>query len=56
VDARRRAHEERYATLLEDFARLGLEPIRISFADREEIHNAFLEWADERRFARGRGW
>jgi uncharacterized protein (DUF58 family) len=56
VQARRREHQARYTTLLEDFRRLGLEPIRISSADREEIHNAFLEWADERRYARGKGW
>lgn len=54
VAARRRAHEERYEATLDDFRRLGLEPIRISSADREEIHSAFLEWSDERRFARGR--
>jgi uncharacterized protein (DUF58 family) len=56
VAARRLAHEERYAALIEDFRRLGLDPIRVSSSQPEEIHNAFLEWADERDYARGRGW
>jgi uncharacterized protein (DUF58 family) len=56
VAARRVAHEERYASLLDGFRRLGLEPIRVSSADPEDVHNAFLEWADERNYARGRGW
>ena len=56
VVARRREHEERYERTLDDFRRLGLEPIRVNASDREEIHRAFLDWSDERRFARGRGW
>lgn len=55
VAARRREHEERYARILGDFRLLGLEPIVISASDREEIHRAFLDWSDERRYARGRG-
>jgi len=54
VAARRREHEERYERILEGFRRLGLEPIRISATDREEVHRAFLDWSDERRYARGR--
>jgi hypothetical protein len=56
VAARRRDHEERYERTLDDFRRLGLEPIRVNASDREEIHRAFLDWSDERRYARGRGW
>lgn len=56
VNARRRDNEDRYAALLEDFRRLGLEPIQIASAAREEIYRAFMAWSDERKFWRGRGW
>ncbi len=54
ADLRRHAHEERRARLLDDFRSLGLEPILLSTSDREEVLRAFLGWADERQFSRGR--
>jgi len=54
AELRRRTHEERRARLLADFRSLGLEPILLSTSDREEVLRAFLGWADERQFSRGR--
>ena len=45
VDARRRAHEERFAALLADFERLDLQPVVLSSADPDEVLGAFLDWA-----------
>jgi hypothetical protein len=45
VDARRRAHEERFAGLLADFERLDLQPIVLSSAGPDEVLEAFLGWA-----------
>jgi uncharacterized protein (DUF58 family) len=55
VETRRREHEERRARLLAEFESLGIEPIDVSSTDRDEIFRAFLAWADEREFRRGRG-
>ncbi len=50
---RRRANEERLRALLADFRALGIEPILVSRNDPEHVFQAFLGWADERRFMRG---
>jgi len=55
VEERRAQNEERRLELLASFDSLGLEPIEVSSADRDEIFRAFLSWADEREFRRGRG-
>jgi len=49
---RRRANEERLRALLADFRTLGIEPILVSRNDPEHVFQAFLGWADERRFLR----
>ena len=49
---RRRANEERLRALLADCRTLGIEPILISRNDAEHVFQAFLGWADERRFVR----
>lgn len=45
VDARRRAHEERFAGLFADFERLDLQPVVLSSADPDAVLGAFLGWA-----------
>jgi hypothetical protein len=45
VDARRRAHEERFAGLLADFERLDLQPVVLSSADPDIVLGEFLGWA-----------
>jgi uncharacterized protein (DUF58 family) len=55
VDARRDEHERRRERLVDEFRTLGIEPILVSSSDRAEIFRAFLAWADEREFRRGRG-
>jgi hypothetical protein len=53
--ARRRSENEtRLDRLLTEFLTLGIEPILVSSSDRDEIVRAFLIWADERQFRRGR--
>jgi uncharacterized protein (DUF58 family) len=50
---RRLANEERLRVLLADFRALGIEPILISRSGPEDVFQALLGWADERRFLRG---
>jgi len=52
--ARKRAHEQRLADLLEEFQRLDLDPLVVSSSDPAEVHASFLEWT-EVRLARRRG-
>ncbi len=54
AERRRAENEERFDRLLTEFMTLGIEPILVPSADREEIFQTFLVWADERRFRRGR--
>jgi uncharacterized protein (DUF58 family) len=54
AERRREENEARLERLLTEFLTLGIEPIRVSSADREAIFQAFLVWADERQFRRGR--
>jgi uncharacterized protein (DUF58 family) len=52
--ARRRENEERLAKIRERLERLGLEPVLVSTADPNAVHEAFLTWSDGRR--RGSRW
>jgi uncharacterized protein (DUF58 family) len=56
ADERRRGNESRRAALLEELRGLAIEPILVSSHDRDAVFRAFLAWADERQFRRGRGW
>ena len=47
-------NEKRWAALLERFRSVGLECIVIDSADPRKIASAFLRWADERLYVRGR--
>jgi hypothetical protein len=53
---RREENERRRADLLALFATLDLEPVLISSHEPGDVLSAFLEWADERIYRRGRGW
>ena len=55
-DERRRAHETRRESLLDEFATLGIEPVLLSSSDREHVLSALLGWAVDREFEHGRGW
>jgi uncharacterized protein (DUF58 family) len=54
AERRREEHEARRDRLLTELMTLGIEPILVSSAEREAILQAFLAWADERQFRRGR--
>jgi uncharacterized protein (DUF58 family) len=54
AERRREENEARRDRLLTELMTLGIEPILVSSAEREEIFRAFLVWADERQFRRGR--
>jgi uncharacterized protein (DUF58 family) len=54
AERRREENEARRDALLTEFMTFGIEPILVSSADREAIFQAFLVWADERQFRRGR--
>jgi uncharacterized protein (DUF58 family) len=51
---RREENEARRDRLLTELMTAGIEPILVSSADRAAIFQAFLAWADERQFRRGR--
>jgi uncharacterized protein (DUF58 family) len=51
---RREQNQRRLRSLLDELVSLDLEPILISSADPREILEAFLEWADYRRYVVGR--
>ena len=46
-------HEERLATLVEGVRSLGIEPVVVGRADREDVFEAFLKWSAERQAAWG---
>lgn len=54
AEARRAEHEARRERLLRDFEALGIDAISVSSNETDEIFRAFLAWADERQFRRGR--
>jgi len=52
--ARRDANERRHADLVRGLRALDLDPVVVSSHDRKDIVFAFLTWADQRLFTRGR--
>jgi uncharacterized protein (DUF58 family) len=56
VEARRRAHEQRLAELLEGLRAQEIEPVLISTERPDDILEAFLEWADVRIAAKAGLW
>ena len=53
ADARRRANEERLASLLSEFQLLDLDPILVSSSDPTDLLASFLDWTELRRARRG---
>ena len=47
--ARTRAHERRWAELLESFERASLEPVLVESSDESDLLRAFLRWAELRQ-------
>jgi uncharacterized protein (DUF58 family) len=54
AETRRTDNEARLRRLRDELLTLGVEPILVSSSDRDEVLAAFLAWADERQFRRGR--
>lgn len=54
AEQRREANEARRAALLEELASIGLDPVLVSGSTPDEIHGAFLDWADARLRTGGR--
>jgi uncharacterized protein (DUF58 family) len=54
--SRREQNEQRAAELLARFRNHDLGPVLVTTADRMDIFQAFLEWADERIVSRGQWW
>ena len=54
--ARREENESRAEALLDHLRSLDLGPVLVTSSDRDEIFQAFLEWADERIVSRGHWW
>jgi uncharacterized protein (DUF58 family) len=52
--ARREANERRHADLVRGLRALDLDPVVVSSHDRKDVVFAFLTWADQRLFTRGR--
>jgi uncharacterized protein (DUF58 family) len=53
---RREANETRLSRLVDDLRGLDLEPVLVSTSDQDDILAGFLEWTEQRLYARGRGW
>ena len=53
---RARLHEERWALLLEEFARVSLEPVVVDSSDESTVLSAFLDWAEMRQARGGEAW
>jgi hypothetical protein len=51
---RREANERRRAELLQDLRALDMDPVFVSSHDVRDVFYAFLSWADQRLFTRGR--
>jgi len=56
IDQKRREHQERWAELLEGFARVSLEPVVVDSSDESEVLRAFLDWAETRQAGGGGTW
>jgi hypothetical protein len=56
VEERRRANEQRLASLTTDFAGLGFDSVLVDREDRDGVHETFMEWAENRVLLRGRSW
>jgi uncharacterized protein (DUF58 family) len=56
VAERRAANEQGRSALLERLRELELEPVLVSSDDRDDILEAFLEWASWRQAMRSRPW
>jgi uncharacterized protein (DUF58 family) len=54
AERRREENEARLRRLRDELLTLGIEPILVSSAERDEVLAGFLAWADERQFRRGR--
>jgi hypothetical protein len=52
IAARRRANEERIASLVESFRQLDLDPVIVSSNDKADLLEAFLGWSELRRIRR----
>ena len=52
IAARRRANEERTASLVESFRQLDLDPVIVSSNDKADLLEAFLGWSELRRIRR----
>jgi uncharacterized protein (DUF58 family) len=52
----RQENEARAEELLSGLRALDLGPVLVTTTDREQIFQAFLQWADERIVSRGRWW
>lgn len=53
---RRKANESRWASLADEFRTLDIEPVLVDSNDPSDILAAFLSWAEQRQYSRGRGW
>ena len=51
---RRQGNQQRCADLIRYLRALDLDPVLVSSHDHREITLAFLTWADQRLFTRGR--
>jgi uncharacterized protein (DUF58 family) len=51
---RREASEQRYDDLVRGLRALDMDPVLVSSHDRKDVVFAFLTWADQRLFTRGR--
>ncbi len=51
---RRAENEERWRRLIETFAVLDLDPVIVETAEPTAVLDAFLRWAEQRQFTRGR--
>jgi hypothetical protein len=53
---RRDRNERRFAGLRDELRELELEPVVLSSHARDDVLEAFLDWAELRRAWRGRRW
>ena len=56
VDERRRANEERLASLTTDFGGLGFDSILVDQDDPGAVHETFMDWSEGRILLRGSRW
>ena len=55
AEQRRAAHEERLERIVRQFEALGVDPVVIGSAEREDVFRAFVLWAEGRAYRRGLG-